>query len=116
MKTLEQEIYELECSHISPEVRVSPTELGQVLDDEFYEFGSSGSIFWRSEYYGDHPLDPDEMEISDFRMHRLGDEAVLTTYRIENRTTGRNTNRSSVWKKRTDGWKLFFHQGTIAQR
>lgn len=116
MKTLEQEIYELECSHISPEVRISPAKMGEVLDDEFYEFGSSGGIFWRSEYDEDHPLDPDEMEISGFRMHQLGEEAVLTTYRIENRTTGRNTNRSSVWKKRADGWKLFFHQGTIAQR
>lgn len=116
MNSLEQEIYELECSHISPEVRVSSAKLGEVLDDEFYEFGSSGGIIVRSEYDGEHPLDPDEMEISDFRMHHLGEEAVLTTYRIENKTTGRNTNRSSVWKKRADGWKLFFHQGTIALR
>lgn len=116
MKELEQEIYELECRHISPDVRVSSVQLGQVLDDEFYEFGSSGGIIVRSDFGLDHPLAPDDMEISDFRMHQLGDEAVLTTYRIENRTTGRNTNRSSVWKKRADGWKLFFHQGTIAQR
>ena len=114
MKTLEQEIYELECSHISPEVRVSSAKLGDLLDDEFYEFGSSGGVHFRAEYGGEHPLNPDEMEISNFQMHQLGEKAVLTTYRIENKTTGRNTNRSSVWKKRAAGWKLFFHQGTIS--
>ena len=116
MKRLEEEIYELECSHISPDVRTSSAKLGEVLDDEFYEFGTSGGIILRSEYDGDHPLAPDHMELYDFQMHPLGDEAVLTTYRIENKTTGRNTNRSSVWKKRSNGWKLFFHQGTIAER
>ncbi|WP_203333966.1 DUF4440 domain-containing protein [Planococcus beigongshangi] len=113
MGNLEQEIYELECSHIRPDVRVSKEKLSKVLDDEFYEFGSSGRIFLRAEYDGDHALEPDDMEIMDFQMHLLGDEAVLTTYRIENRTTGRNSNRSSVWKKRATGWKLFFHQGTL---
>lgn len=113
---MEEEIYALECRHISPDVRTSPEKLGEVLDDEFYEFGSSGGLILRSEYDKDHPLSPDHMEISDFRMHPLGNEAVLTTYRIENKTTGRNTNRSSVWKKRDTGWRLFFHQGTVAER
>lgn len=116
MNGLEKEIYELECSHISPDVRTSSVKLGEVLDDEFYEFGSSGGMIQRSEYEGDHPLAPDHMELHNFKMHPLGDEAVLTTYRIENKTTGRNTNRSSVWKKRPNGWKLFFHQGTVAER
>ncbi|MCM3612046.1 DUF4440 domain-containing protein [Planococcus sp. MERTA32b] len=114
MNDLEREIYELECRHISPDVRTSIVKLAEVLDDEFYEFGSSGGIILRSEYDGDHPLSPDHMELSEFQMHQLGEEAVLTTYRIENKTTGRNTIRSSVWKKRENGWKLFFHQGTVA--
>lgn len=116
MKGLEEEIYALECKHISPDVRVASAKLGEVLDDEFYEFGSSGGVILRQEYEGDHSLAPDHMEIYNFKMHPLGDAAVLTTYRIENKTTGRNTNRSSVWKKRPTGWKLFFHQGTISER
>ncbi|MFD1032738.1 nuclear transport factor 2 family protein [Metaplanococcus flavidus] len=116
MNKLEEEIYELEHQHISSDVRISGAKLAQVLDDEFYEFGSSGGVILRSELDGDRPLAPDDMVLSGFKMHVLGDEAVLTTYRIENRTTGRNTNRSSVWKKRPTGWKLFFHQGTIAER
>lgn len=115
MDKLEQEIYRLECSHINPDVRVSAEKLGKVLDDEFYEFGSSGGVLLRAQYNRDHALTPDWMKIKNFRMHVLGEGAVLTTYRIENHTTGRNTNRSSVWRKRPDGWRLFFHQGTVTE-
>lgn len=115
MKELEQEIYGLECSHIHPDVRVSREKLGDVLDDEFYEIGSSGRIWRRADYDGDHALTPDEMEISDFLLHPLGEEAVLTTYQIWNKTSGKKSLRSSVWKKRASGWKLFFHQGTLSE-
>lgn len=114
MGELEKEIFELECSHLQPDVRVSGEKLGNVLDDEFYEFGSSGRITFRSDYEEDNSLTPDRMEISEFQMHELGPEAVLTTYRIFNETSGRRTNRSSVWKKRGTEWKLFFHQGTVS--
>ena len=114
MSELEKEIYALECSHLQPDVRVSKDKLGEVLDKDFYEFGSSGRITRRADYDSDHPLTPDVMEISDFTFHQLGDGAVLTTYRIDNKTTGRITIRSSVWKKRNSGWKLFFHQGTVS--
>lgn len=115
MHNLKKEIYELECSHLQPDVRVSKEKLGEVLDEDFYEFGSSGKLFHRSDYDSDHSLTPDRMEISDFIFHKLGEEAVLTTYRISNKTTGRITIRSSVWRKRQNGWKLFFHQGTVSE-
>lgn len=112
MSELEKKIYQLECSHLHPDIRVSGEKLGEVLDEEFYEFGSSGRVTFRSDYDQDHTLTPDRMEISDFQMHELGPAAVLTTYHIFNETSGRRTIRSSVWKKRGTDWKLFFHQGT----
>lgn len=114
MDKLTKEIYDLECSHLQPEVRVSMEKLGQVLDDEFFEFGSSGGVIKRSHYDEDHILNPDPMEIKHFTLHDLGPAVVLTTYLLHNRKTGKLTNRSSVWKKRQDGWKLFFHQGTTS--
>lgn len=114
MGELEKKIYQLECSHLQPDVRVSGEKLGEVLDEAFYEFGSSGRVTFRSDYAEDHTLTPDRMEISEFKMHELGPEAVLTTYRIFNETSGRRTIRSSVWKKRETEWKLFFHQGTVS--
>ncbi|MDQ0429884.1 hypothetical protein QOZ98_002712 [Planomicrobium stackebrandtii] len=114
MDKLTQKFYELECSHLRPEVRISMEKLGEVLDDEFFEFGSSGGVIKRSELSGDHILNPDSMEIQCFALHELGPSAVLTTYQLYNRNTEILTNRSSVWKKRRKGWKLFFHQGTVS--
>ncbi|HSI66094.1 MAG TPA: DUF4440 domain-containing protein [Planococcus sp. (in: firmicutes)] len=116
MDGLKAMMYELECSHLQPDVRVSPDKLGEVLDDEFFEFGSSGFIIHRKEFEGDTGLTTDEMEIIDYEICQLGPEAVLATYRIHNKTKNRLTNRSSVWRKRVDGWKLFFHQGTFAHQ
>ncbi|MDN7243092.1 DUF4440 domain-containing protein [Planococcus sp. N028] len=114
MNGLEKEIYALELRHLQPDVRVSQQKLYEVLDEAFYEFGSSGRVWVRSDYKEDHLLSPDVMDISDFTIHELGPEAVLTTYQICNKTSGKKSFRSSVWKKRPEGWKLFFHQGTAA--
>lgn len=109
---LEEELYRLECSHLEPDVRVSKAKLGEVLDEAFFEFGSSGKVWKRSDYDGDHALEPDNMEITKFQVHPLGTEAVLTTYQILNKTRNLQSLRSSIWRKREDGWKLYFHQGT----
>lgn len=114
MDKLTEKFYALECSHLQPEVRISIEKLGEVLDDEFFEFGSSGGVIKRSEFDGTHTLEPDPMEIKGFVVHELGAAAVLTTYQLYNGKTGILTNRSSVWKKRLNGWKLFFHQGTVS--
>ncbi|ALS79972.1 DUF4440 domain-containing protein [Planococcus kocurii] len=114
MDRLKEEIYRLECSHLEPECWVSTDKLSEVLDDEFFEFGSSGGLIKRQDFEGDFPSNPDPMAIHFFEMHKLGPDAVLTTYQITNLKTGKLTNRSSVWKKRENGWRLFFHQGTVS--
>lgn len=114
MEELIKAIYALECSHLKPEVRTSMDKLSEVLDNEFFEFGSSGGIIKRSDYDENHPLNPDPMEITHFALHELGPAAVLTTYQLYNHKTEKLTNRSSIWKKRQNGWKLFFHQGTLS--
>lgn len=114
MENLVEEIYDLECSHLRPEVRISAEKLDKVLDEEFFEFGSSGGLIKRSYYKKDNSLNPDPMEIRFFALHELGPGAVLTTYQLHNQKSGRVTNRSSVWRKQQTGWKLFFHQGTVS--
>jgi hypothetical protein len=112
---LEKEIFKLECSHLQPDVRVSKRKLGEILDDDFFEFGSSGKVWRRADFDEDHSLSPDRLKISEFKLHELAPEAVLTTYRIHNETNGISSVRSSVWKKHKTGWKLFFHQGTLSE-
>ncbi|WP_416825626.1 DUF4440 domain-containing protein [Ectobacillus polymachus] len=111
---LKQTIYNLECSHLKPEIRVSEEALSTILADDYFEIGSSGNVWRRSDYIGDeHPLSPDCLLISDFDMQILSPDCVLTTYRIFNETKAIKTIRSSIWRKRNGTWKLFFHQGTI---
>lgn len=114
MNDLHQQIYQLECRHLKPEVRRSQEKISQVLDNEFFEIGSSGYMIFRADIGAGHALSTDPLTISDFQLHVLGPEAVLTTYMIVNEQSGQKTLRSSVWKKRVEGWRLFFHQGTVA--
>lgn len=79
---LKQTIYHLECSHLKPNVRVSTEELSTILADDYFEFGSSGHIWKRSDYAGDHPLSPDRFVISNFDIHVLAPDCVLATYHI----------------------------------
>ncbi|ANU21066.1 hypothetical protein BBI15_13155 [Planococcus plakortidis] len=112
MESLHEQFLALENSHLAPAARESNFRMAEILDDEFWEFGSSGGICRRSDFDSGYALQEDDFRISRFEAKELGPEAVLTMYTLENRTTGAWSHRSSVWKKRSDGWKLFFHQGT----
>ncbi|MDP5277177.1 nuclear transport factor 2 family protein [Chengkuizengella axinellae] len=110
---LRQIIYELECSHLKPNVRTSEKELSKIIADDYFEIGSSGNIFYRKDYASDK-LSPDQFILSDFEMEILSEDCVLTTFQIYNETKLMKTLRSSIWRKRSGEWKLFFHQGTKA--
>ncbi|MBT2581495.1 DUF4440 domain-containing protein [Planococcus sp. ISL-109] len=112
MENRHEQFLSLEKSHLSPFVRQSNRRMAEVLDDEFFKFGSSGGISRRSDFDGDGSFVDDEYHISRFEVRPLGPESVLAIYLSENRTTGTWRHRSSVWKKRENGWKLYFHQGT----
>lgn len=112
MESLHKRFLDLENSHLAPAARESNRNMAEILDEEFFEFGISGGICQRSDFNGDYELQADDYRISRFEANMLGPESVLTIYVLENRTTGIWSHRSSVWKKRQDGWKLFFHQGT----
>lgn len=112
MDSLRKQFLALENSHLAPVARESNRTMADVLDDEFFEFGMSGGVFQRSDFNGGYDLQEDVYRISHFEAKVLGPESVLTLYVLENRTSGIWSHRSSVWKKRQDGWKLFFHQGT----
>ena len=105
-------IYQLECQHLKPENRMSQQELSKILANDFFEIGSSGNRYSRSDYSADVPLEPDRFLISDFLLHPLSHDAVLTTYRTNNETRKMKSLRSSVWRFRDGEWKLYFHQGT----
>ncbi|MFS0785366.1 DUF4440 domain-containing protein [Shouchella sp. 1P09AA] len=101
----------LEESHLNTTIRTSGEALGQVLADDFFEFGSSGRIFYRQDFKDG--AGNNQLTLHDWTMHHLDERAVLTTYRVMNHDSNKVTLRSSVWKHVETEWKLFFHQGTI---
>ena len=60
--------------------------------------------------------DGTEYQATGFEARQIGSDVVLLTYRtaVRDRHTGRTTwtLRSSLWRRRDDGWQLVFHQGT----
>lgn len=112
MENIHKQFLILEKSHLARQTRQANWRMAEVLDDDFFEFGSSGGVSQRSDFDGDGALEGDEYYISRFEVKVLCPESVLTIYLVENQTTKVWSHRSSVWKKRVDGWKLFFHQGT----
>lgn len=113
---LRKHLYALERRLLEPGVRTSPRELDALLADDFFEFGSSGNIWYKHDCVEGGGLSVRRMTISDFAIHPLADGVVLATYRIHDETRGQRTLRSSIWKRIDGRWQLFFHQGTMTNQ
>lgn len=109
---LEEQLFQLEEKLLKPEIRTSKNELTNLLADTFFEFGSSGKVMYKDANIGELTLSLVQMQLSDFKMHPLSDEIVLTTYRIYSVMNQQHSLRSSVWKLIDGRWKMHFHQGT----
>ena len=114
---LAEMIEQLEKELLQPEVRRSPDKLDRLLADDFLEFGASGKRYTKQDALRLLPQsDGTEYEVAGFETRQIGPDVVLLTYRtvVRDRDTGRTTStlRSSLWRRRDDGWQLVFHQGT----
>ncbi len=101
---------------LDPAVRASPDQVRSLLHPEFVEFGSSGHRFdthsvavalEEAAAAGEEPA-----HAVDLSADQLDVDVVLVTYETHRR--GRVTRRSSVWVRHESGWRLRFHQGTVA--
>jgi hypothetical protein len=117
MNELTQQFYNLETTLLKPEVRSSQEELDKLLADDFMEFGSSGSVYQKSDTLKSLTTNTDKVvyEVSDFEAKELSENFVLTTFKTKrtiNDTDSVVSLRSSIWKKANGNWQMFFHQGT----
>ncbi len=107
-----QEVVCKELRLLEPDVRASTEVVISLLHQEFREFGASGSIWDRraiaTALAGEPPV---AISVSEMHGIRLADDVVLVTYLAQ--AANRTTLRSSVWLRCDDGWRLFFHQGTV---
>ncbi|MDO0910757.1 nuclear transport factor 2 family protein [Streptomyces sp. DT2A-34] len=100
---------------LQPEVRSSPELLGKLLHPEFREFGASGRYWDRTSIIesllaGNEP-GPRPVVVSRMEGVQLAPDVVHLTFDTEH--NGRRAHRSSLWRRTGDGWRMYFHQGTL---
>lgn len=115
MEQIKQQILELELKLLKPEIRTSPKEIDKLLAEGFFEFGSSGNVWYKKDCIVPEGIGVMEMTLSEFDLHPLSDDTVLATYRVRDDTRMQNSLRSSIWKFIDGRWQMFFHQGTITK-
>lgn len=103
----------LERQLLSPSVRRSE-RAGQLLADDFVEFGSSGRVFGRAEILTAlRDETPMAITASAFALRLLGPETALLTYRtVRQGESPCHALRSSIWQCDGGTWRMVFHQGT----
>ena len=109
-----KELRELEESLWTAKTRFDREYMNSILSPGFFEFGRSGRIYKREETINVSPQEINAaLPLKNFQVHPVSDDVVIVTY-ISEVTYGEleSGNRSSVWLKTSDGWKLQFHQGT----
>ena len=111
-----QAVIGLELRLLQPEVRAAPGEVEALLHPDFSEFGASGLRWGRTEIIAALAAEQPAAEepvitATEMTGTRLADDVILLTY-ISQRGD-RRARRSSIWLRTPDGWRAYFHQGTL---
>ncbi|HEY1405923.1 MAG TPA: DUF4440 domain-containing protein [Spirochaetota bacterium] len=112
-------IYKLETRLLDRSVRKDPDEIRRLLSETFTEFCASGKIYryQDGDVFDDDASDLIEYVISGFATQEISSDIVLATFQITKRNkigeVINRSNRSSLWVKHDENWKLTFHQGTL---
>lgn len=104
-------IKDLELSLLSQNTRLSAETLNNLISDDFIEFGVSGKIHNKQDVINDLPNEtPRTFSVENLEIKLLSDDIAMSIYHIHE--SNQSSLRSSLWKKNSYMWQLFFHQGT----
>lgn len=116
------EILALELHLQDPRVRADADAVEALLMPDFFEIGSSGTLEDRADIL--RRLEAEARAgtftppaVSDARLRPLAPDLVALTYTTERRMPDgmlRRVLRTSVWHRQPGGWRMAFHQGTVA--
>jgi len=109
---LAQKIQALEELLLKPEVRTNSIRVSELLADDFFEIGASGRTFDKAAIVQSLSNETEQLPkltIAGFQLVPLSENLVQARYSI----LESGTLRSSLWRKESDEWVMFFHQGTI---
>ena len=106
------ELRALEESLWRSETRYDAAHVERVLHPDFFEFGQSGRVWTLATLAmtGD-PIEV-ELPLPVYRSELIAPDVVLAHYESRQLDGSGVANRSSVWLRTPDGWRLRFHQGT----
>ena len=108
---IKEQIIDLEILLHDPVVRADINALEELLDLDFFEYGTSGKVWTRESTIAELPLELHSPIIAfDFE----GRELSPTVYQLTYKTTRKDFDvlRSSIWKLTNGKWRMVFHQGT----
>ncbi len=92
--------------------RSSRKTLEELLAEDFYEFGSSGTVWDRESVISALTMEsPAAWSIANFKATALTEDVALVTY-LATTGAGGSSLRSSIWKRDDGRWRMAFHQGT----
>lgn len=98
-------------------IRVDQERISELLDIHFKEYTSSGKIYQYTagDIFG---VSKEKIQIleSSFEVIQLSSDIALVNYQTikEGKDKEIKVNRSSIWRKTENTWKIVFHQGTIS--
>lgn len=99
-------------------IRTDPMDvLGDLIDDEFAEIGSSATIYDKTEVMRWLASeDQSQRTGQQFKARFLSDDVILLTYisSIKDNLSAdsKQALRSSIWRQTAGRWRMVFHQGT----
>ena len=109
-------IIEMELKLLDKNIRNNKNELIKYISKEYIEYGVSGRIYTYDDTISFLPIEEKQIEYKIIKMDSkiLSENIILLLYIIEINNGVENiiTNRSSIWKKDNNNWKIIFHQGT----
>lgn len=108
-----KQVIELEHALLDPAVRKDARRLSALIDPDFVEITSSGTVLTADEAIStlvSSAAEPTAIEVRDETAQRIGDDVVAV--RWTSVRDGRSALRSSVWRRTPDGWQIVLHQGT----
>ena len=101
-----------------PEFGTTRRDFEAMTDQNFWEVGASGRRYSREfvlDTLENRAPDAEESKwlTRDFQCREIAADNYLITYTLHQ--GARITRRATLWRRTREGWKILYHQGTLAE-